>query len=308
MSKRLLGTSLLLVSVVFCTMVLASPDLTEVEKKTLYVDPNTSYILAGDFIGAEKSNEDFGLFVYVCKEACSADTEYIGKTILLTDPQQAKSLLVIVGTLEDNKESKHQLISSIIKQINGQYKINPNKIFVISQWKDDLDLSNWQLGKNSKQARSPASSKIVGQNLIINPLEGVGAVKFGMSEEEIVKCLGKPDRIEGRKKECLNYSASLGLSLLVHRAQGLKLIDCWSSEAERFDVWNGGGTFGGATKEGIKIGATQKEIEAIYGKPDNIYKRGPDKIELHYTKIQTLFTIKCNKLVHMSLTALKRKT
>jgi len=202
---------LLLVGVVFCTMVLASADLTNVEKKILYIDPNTPYTLTGDFIGAMKSNEDFGLFVYICKEVCSADTEYIGKTILLTDPQQTKSLLVIVWLPKNNKESRYQLVSNIIKQINDQYKINPNKIFTISQWKDDLDLGKLQLGKTSKQAMSSAPLKIIGQNLILNPLEGVGAVKFGMSKEEIVKYLGKPDRIEGRKKECLNYSAGLVL-------------------------------------------------------------------------------------------------
>ena len=135
--------------------------------------------------------------------------------------------------------------------------------------------------------------------LIIEPLVGIGPVKFGMSKEEVIKHFGPPDRVlsDGTK---LNYVSSRGLSFTVDSELGLQEIGCWSEGMLPSRVT----TFAGKTKEGIGICASEEEIVAAYGQPDrtSIDSKGVIK-NLHYDKLSAKFSLKEDKLMSMTLEA-----
>ena len=141
--------------------------------------------------------------------------------------------------------------------------------------------------------------------LIIEPLVGIGPVRFGSSKDEIIEHFGQPDKVmaEGTK---LNYVSSKGLGFTVDSELGLQMIQCWSDNWPTelpFAVT----TFTGRTKEGIGIGATQEEIVAAYGQPD---RTGTDSNKgviqnLGYDNLRIKFSIWQDKLISMTLEAPK---
>ena len=87
----------------------------------------------------------------------------------------------------------------------------------------------------------------------VTPLVGIGKVRFGMSEEEVINILGKPDK---RQPRCLIYRP-LGLSVILHPKLGLFSFGCFTKKAilwwDRFSARD----FRGATKEGIGMGSSE---------------------------------------------------
>jgi len=137
--------------------------------------------------------------------------------------------------------------------------------------------------------------------LIIEPLVGIGPVKFGMPKEEVIKHFGPPDRVsaDGTK---LQYVSSRGLSFTVDSELGLQEIGCWSEGMLPSRVT----TFAGKTKEGIGIGASEEEIVAAYGQPDRTSTGSKGVIQnLHYDKLSAKFSLKEDKLMTMTLEAPK---
>ena len=138
--------------------------------------------------------------------------------------------------------------------------------------------------------------------LMIKPLEGIGSLKFGMTRQQIVEILGKPDQLLG--KSCLDYSSSIGLSLLVHSKRGLVAIDCWSQTEKSTEGFLLGADFAGQTSEGIGINSTKDEIVSLYGKEYKEYlSKHPDIFELSYPQLNTIFRLKNNKIIHISMHA-----
>jgi len=145
------------------------------------------------------------------------------------------------------------------------------------------------------------------EELIVEPLVGIGPVQFGMSKDEIIENFGQPEKIHtqtGGMK--LNYVASKGLGFEVDSELGLQKIQCWSDnwpEQLPFAVT----TFAGRTEEGIGIGSTREQIISAYGQPD---RTGTDAnkgvIEgLDYDKLRINFSIWQDKVISMTLEAPK---
>jgi len=141
--------------------------------------------------------------------------------------------------------------------------------------------------------------------LIIEPLVGIGPVRFGMSKDEVIKHFGWPDKTYSGEKTKLSYVASKGLGFTIHAELGLQMIQCWSKNWPTelpFAVT----TFAGRTKEGIGIGATREEIVAAYGQPDRTTTDAKEYFEnLHYDKLRTKFTLWQDKVTSMTLEAPK---
>ncbi len=143
------------------------------------------------------------------------------------------------------------------------------------------------------------------EELIIEPLIGIGSVQFGMSKSEIIEHFGQPDKVQAEGMK-LNYVSSKGLGFTVDSELGLQKIQCWSTNWPTelpFAV----ATFTGRTKEGIGIGATREQIVSVYGQPD---RTGTDSnkgvIEsLHYDKMRIKFSLWQDKLISMTLEAPK---
>ncbi|MFC1633398.1 hypothetical protein ACFL5Z_01040 [Planctomycetota bacterium] len=138
--------------------------------------------------------------------------------------------------------------------------------------------------------------------LVLEPLVGVGPIRFGMTNVQIIEHFGKPDRTFEGKVTKLNYVPSRGLSFTVNAELGLQEIGCWSEGMLPSRVT----TFSGKTKEGIGIGATQEEIVTAYGQPDRKSMDSRGIIQnLHYDKLEAKFSLKENKLMSMTLEAPK---
>jgi hypothetical protein len=140
------------------------------------------------------------------------------------------------------------------------------------------------------------------EELIIEPLVGIGPVRFGMTTDQIIEHLGQPDRTFEGQVTKLHYVPSRGLNFVVDDELGLQEIGCWSEGMLPSRVT----TFPGTTKEGIGIGVSEEEIVAAYGQPDRTSTGSRADLEsLHYDKLQAKFTLKEGKLMSMILEAPK---
>jgi hypothetical protein len=138
--------------------------------------------------------------------------------------------------------------------------------------------------------------------LVIEPLVGIGSIRFGMTRDQIVEYLGQPDRIFEGQVTKLNYVSSRGLNFVVDAALGLQEIGCWSEGMLPSHVT----TFPGTTKKGVGIGATQEEIVAAYGQADRTSTDSKGVIQiLHYEKLKAKFSLKDGKIMSMILEAPK---
>ncbi len=150
-------------------------------------------------------------------------------------------------------------------------------------------------GKKTAEDESP-------DKLTIEPLVGIGPLKFGMSKDEVMEHFGQPDRIFEGKVTKLNYVPSRGLVFVVDAELGMNEIGCWSEGMLPSRIT----TFAGKTKEGIGIGATQEEIVAAYGQPNRTSTGAKELVEtLHYDKLQARFTLMEGRLMSMVLNAPK---
>jgi hypothetical protein len=113
--------------------------------------------------------------------------------------------------------------------------------------------------------QSPATQPA---EMVITPGVGVGAITLGMSKEDVIKHLGKPDKTEG-KGSGLNYISSMGLSVMVSPRKGVVSISCWTSRVMYWLYALGMKDFRGATDKGIKMGAGRDDIVRAYGKADS---------------------------------------
>jgi outer membrane lipoprotein-sorting protein len=96
---------------------------------------------------------------------------------------------------------------------------------------------------------------------IVTPGVGIGDVKFGMSQKEVIEKLGQPDKID---RTSLDYS-SRGYGILVSPQRGVVQIHCFSQASFAVKVKD----FAGKTKEGIAMGASSADIIKAYGEPDS---------------------------------------
>ena len=147
-----------------------------------------------------------------------------------------------------------------------------------------------------------ADEEALVDELIIEPLVGIGPVKFGMSKEEVIKHFGQPDRVHEGEVTKLSYVPSRGLSFAIHSELGMQEISCWSEGMLPSRVT----TFAGRTKEGIGIGASEEEIAAAYGQPDRTSTGSKGVIQNHhYDGPQAKFSLQEGKLISMTLEAPK---
>jgi thioredoxin-related protein len=132
--------------------------------------------------------------------------------------------------------------------------------------------------------------------MLVTPLVGIGKVRFGMSEEEVINILGEPDK---RQPRSLIYRP-LGLSLIVHPTTGVVSFGCSTKKAipwwDRFSARD----FRGATKEGIAMGSSEKEIMKAFGKPDEREEQGR-QVVLTYEAQGLWLVLLSDKLIQFSM-------
>lgn len=140
------------------------------------------------------------------------------------------------------------------------------------------------------------------EELVVEPLVGIGPVQFGMTKDQVIDHFGQPDKIFEGQVTKLHYVPSQGLNFAVDAQLGLQEIGCWSEGMLPSRVT----TFAGKTKEGIRIGATEEDIVNAYGEPDRTSAGSRGIIQnLHYDNLSAKFSIKDGKLMSMVFEAPK---
>ena len=140
------------------------------------------------------------------------------------------------------------------------------------------------------------------EELIIEPLVGIGPIRFGMTKDQIIEHFGQPDQIFEGQVTKLHYVPSQGLNFAVDAKLGLQEIGCWSEGMLPSRVT----TFAGKTKEGIRIGATEEEIVAAYGQAERTSTDSKGIIQsLHYDQLSARFSLQEGKLMSIVLEAPK---
>ena len=112
----------------------------------------------------------------------------------------------------------------------------------------------------------------------INPGEGVGPIKRGMSEKEVIEIMGKPQEISAYEADTsspacryLNYQ-SKGMSIRIDddRVTTIFLYSGLKGGSETGEY----APFPGRTRKGIGVTSTRDEVLKAYGRPDNRVQYG----------------------------------
>jgi len=124
----------------------------------------------------------------------------------------------------------------------------------------------------------------------IVPLEGVGPIDFGMSQEQVIELWGQPKE----SQVVALYYFQKGVTVLLDFRVGVREIHCWSKEYP--DAPPELATFPGKTDKAITMGTAKEDVIAAYGEPDKVITKDP-LVTLRYEKLQMDFVIWQNKLV-----------
>jgi hypothetical protein len=162
------------------------------------------------------------------------------------------------------------------------------------------------------------------RSLVVVPQIGIGPVRFGMTQEQIVHALGKPDRTttgessmppqtpSGRYSKPRTYVttvldyASRGFQLEVSRELRIGESTYPGYGLLHIRVFNpaNSGTrvsdFPGKTSEGIRLGATPDDVVRAYGKPQE-KSEIESRRTLTYPELGYVFEFRQGKLTSISL-------
>ena len=126
--------------------------------------------------------------------------------------------------------------------------------------------------------------------LSIEPQSGVGKVRRGMTEQEVIAGMGQPDSKSGG---FLIYS-QLGIRFGIGK-DGVVF-------SARFRE-----PFNGSTAEGIRIGSTRAEVIQAYGETDQVKTTKSGSELMHYAKPMMRFYFKEEKVTEIVIDLLKPK-
>jgi outer membrane lipoprotein-sorting protein len=115
-------------------------------------------------------------------------------------------------------------------------------------------------------AAEPEDKSLAAPTIV--PGVGLGPARFGMTTEDVIRTLGKPDResTEGKPMSLSYYSRGFELTILPpeHPRHGLSRASCFGQHGLSIQVRE----FRGKTDRGLGLGATRAEIVEAYGPPD----------------------------------------
>ncbi|MEN6627382.1 MAG: hypothetical protein ABFD69_14250 [Candidatus Sumerlaeia bacterium] len=141
-------------------------------------------------------------------------------------------------------------------------------------------------------------------SLVITPLVGVGAIKFGMSTDQVIEVLGQPERMTVPMH--LEYM-SKGIAIMApgdspdtYAVSGLMFSDLFIPESSPDKVCKY------KTADGIGTGSTLEDLQKAFGKPSRVQKVGP-RLQVDYEAIGASFMLEKNRVIHMSFMGTRRK-
>jgi hypothetical protein len=137
------------------------------------------------------------------------------------------------------------------------------------------------------------SSATIDNSLVNTPNMGVGKVKAGMTEDDVITALGEPERTQG---EVLIYDKRFGFSVVCSRQKIVGAVFC-----------GGGVDFKGRTKEGIGIDSSRDNLIKTFGQPTSAKPWPNDQEQLEYKTLGLTFTLQNGKVFHIIVNLRKRQ-
>jgi RNA polymerase sigma factor (sigma-70 family) len=166
-----------------------------------------------------------------------------------------------------------------------------------------IAVSTVVVAKHTKSPDANAESSVTtDDSLLIVPGVSVGKVKAGMSEDEIIAALGKPEKMQG---EVMIYDKQLGFSVVCSRKKLVGAVFCGGGVATNEAPAVASATnespavFKGRTKEGIGIDSSRYDLIKTFAQPtsDNLWAVGQERLE--YKPLGLTFTLQSGKVFHI---------
>lgn len=263
----------------------------EISTYEFMINPDTPCALGGNFKLIEEKSLKPALFIYSCGKDYRKNAAFLVNSFK-SNLESGQLLLAIIPSVgKPQLQDKNKVV---FDYINKKYSMSINK-------QDVFEIRNVTFSSDVKTQRQPHNKTKINRHtdpeLVLTPKEGCLPVKFGMNREQIVEILGKPDQYLG--KNCLDYSSTIGLSLLVHSKKGLLAMDCWSQNEKSNEGLICGSTFVGKFSNGVTIGSTREEVEKAFGKKSG--RNDSSIASLSYPTIGTVFTMTNGKVTHISM-------
>ena len=141
------------------------------------------------------------------------------------------------------------------------------------------------LAQTQNQTPNATANAKNDETILITPGVSVGKVKAGMSEDEVVAALGKPDKMQGGS---MSYDKQLGFSVICGRKT--KMVGA---------VFCGGVAFKGRTKEGIGIDSSRADLIKTFGQPTSAEPGAAGQERLEYKPLGLTFLLQEGKVFHI---------
>ena len=155
-----------------------------------------------------------------------------------------------------------------------------------------------QTQKSETTSKSPAEKPGTSESAqVIIPGQGVGELRFGMSQSELEKILGKPDRSMGRANEYL----SKGMAVLGSKDSavgGIMFGDINNPNSPLVKACKF------KTAKGIGMGSTLDELKEAYGEPSSVNPMGKGQL-VSYKQLGATFALQNDAVIHMSFRQLQ---
>ena len=150
----------------------------------------------------------------------------------------------------------------------------------------------------------PGSSAEAAAQLVVTPKVGLGPVRFGMTSEEVIESLGRPDDTQSSRDGgmTLRYD-SRGFWIGLGPEGKLRQIDCHAHPDEAAPVAR---TFAGKTAEGIAMGASRNDISRAYGPPNSEHQNDTQfgqHTRMDYWDLGLTFLLRDDALEEISVSA-----
>jgi RNA polymerase sigma factor (sigma-70 family) len=141
------------------------------------------------------------------------------------------------------------------------------------------------LAQTQNQTPNATANAKNDETILITPGVSVGKVKAGMSEDEVVAALGKPDKMLGGS---MSYDKQFGFSVIC--GQKTKMVGA---------VFCGGVAFKGRTKEGIGIDSSRADLIKTFGQPTSAEPETAGQERLEYKPLGLTFFLQEGKVFHI---------
>jgi RNA polymerase sigma factor (sigma-70 family) len=152
------------------------------------------------------------------------------------------------------------------------------------------------LAQTNNQKSKATDIATTDEAILITPGISVGKVKAGMSEDEVVTALGKPEKMQG---EVMIYDKHFGFSVVCSRKKIVGDVFCGDSMLK----YPGVKKFKGHTKEGIGMESSREDVTKAFGQPTTAtpWNAALQQERLEYKSLGLTFILEKGKVFNITV-------